>query len=429
MEQLRFNDRVIWRFSLYGFLKNQQYYEPFFLLVLRAKGLSFFEIGLLYSFREVCINIMAIPAGFFADLYGRRTSLLVCFLAYIVSFLGFAYGHGLAVIFPTMFAFAVGESFRSGTHKAMIFHYLHLIGRENQKTAIYGYTRFWSKTGSALSSLISGALVFLSGGYEQIFAFTIAPYFLNGLNVATYPAVLEGEELHSRRNLHELLRTMFRETWACVKSPELRALFIESAALQSIAKTVRDYVQPLVVAVLGGFALGPLVHVDKTRRSAFLLGALYFVLNGVAATSARNAHRFDQLDRRRFPWLWCAVGSVGILLMVGNVMRTALVGATWIAIAGFVILVLLENVWRPLFLDRLDDVSDSRYGAAVLSVEAQFSSLGVMVMAPLVGKIADHSGLTGVGMMVALVACVPALVSYQRKRRSLERQGALPLHQ
>ena len=36
---------MLFRFCLYGFLKNQQYYEPFLILVFREKGLSFLQIG------------------------------------------------------------------------------------------------------------------------------------------------------------------------------------------------------------------------------------------------------------------------------------------------------------------------------------------------------------------------------------------------
>ena len=132
-------DRLLWRFSLYGFLKNQQYYEPFFLLVLRSKGLSYFQIGLLHSFREIGVNLMGIPAGFLADMRGRRTALVLCFAAYILSFLGFALTTSFPSLLLSMFAFSVGESFRSGTHKAMIFHHLRMSGRESEKAVVYGF--------------------------------------------------------------------------------------------------------------------------------------------------------------------------------------------------------------------------------------------------------------------------------------------------
>ncbi|MBT7298324.1 MAG: MFS transporter, partial [Victivallales bacterium] len=60
---------MLFRFCLYGFLKNQQYYEPFLILVFREKGLSFLQIGLLVGFREICLNLFEIPSGAVADLY------------------------------------------------------------------------------------------------------------------------------------------------------------------------------------------------------------------------------------------------------------------------------------------------------------------------------------------------------------------------
>jgi len=77
---------MLFRFSLYGFLKNQRYFEPFLILIFLEKGLSFFWIGLLIGFREVCINVMEIPTGAVADLYGRRRCMLASFAAYIFSF-------------------------------------------------------------------------------------------------------------------------------------------------------------------------------------------------------------------------------------------------------------------------------------------------------------------------------------------------------
>lgn len=410
-------DPLLWRFSLYGFLKNQQYYEPFFLLVLRGKGLTFFQIGLLYTFREICVNLMGIPAGFLADMRGRRQALLVCFGAYILAFLGFSLGQGLPLLFAAMFAFAVGESFRSGTHKAMIFHHLRLTGQEANKARVYGFTRSWSKIGSALSSLLSGFLVFLTGAFSNTFLFAIPPALLNMINVGTYPARLEGEHTGKKFSPREAVATMARETLACVRNRGLRGLFVESATLQAAAKVVKDYLQPLIVVALATWSTsGPLASVDATRRSAFLLALAYFMLNLIAAWASRHSHRFDAIERRHFPWLWACVVVVGVLLAGGSALRGMVPGATGVAVLGFFLLVLVENIWRPLFLDRLDEVADSSYGAAILSVEAQFGSLSIMVCAPVIGIIADHFGLPGVGVFVVALAVTTGFLSTRRKR-------------
>jgi len=48
---------MIFRFSLYGFLKNQRYFEAFLILVFLDKGLDFFRIGLLVAARELTVNV------------------------------------------------------------------------------------------------------------------------------------------------------------------------------------------------------------------------------------------------------------------------------------------------------------------------------------------------------------------------------------
>ena len=77
---------MLLRFCLYGFLKNQRYFEAFLVLAFLEKGLTFFAIGLLIGFREVCINLFEIPSGAVADLHGRRRAMIFSFSAYLVAF-------------------------------------------------------------------------------------------------------------------------------------------------------------------------------------------------------------------------------------------------------------------------------------------------------------------------------------------------------
>jgi len=67
------------RFSLYGFLKNQRYYEPFMILLFLERGFSFTQIGILVAFREIWINLFEVPSGALADMYGRRRCMILTF--------------------------------------------------------------------------------------------------------------------------------------------------------------------------------------------------------------------------------------------------------------------------------------------------------------------------------------------------------------
>ena len=77
---------MLGRFCLYGFLKNQQYYDPFLILAFRQMELSFFMIGVLVAFRHLICNLMEIPSGAIADLYGRRKSMILRALALELGF-------------------------------------------------------------------------------------------------------------------------------------------------------------------------------------------------------------------------------------------------------------------------------------------------------------------------------------------------------
>ena len=42
-------DKQIYKFSAYGFLKNLRFFDPFIILFFREMGISFLEIGILFS--------------------------------------------------------------------------------------------------------------------------------------------------------------------------------------------------------------------------------------------------------------------------------------------------------------------------------------------------------------------------------------------
>lgn len=381
---------MLFRFCLYGFLKNQQYYEPFLILVFREKGLSFLQIGLLVGFREVCVNLFEIPSGAAADLYGRRRSMIVSMAAYIASFAVFAMSKSLAVLFAAMFCFAVGDAFRTGTHKAIIFDWLRFQGRTDERTKVYGYTRSWSKLGSAVSVLIAAALVFRTGNYTSIFWFCIIPYALNIVNFLGYPAALDGACVtgFSLRAVAGMLWRTLRQT---LGERPLRRLLGESFCYEGMFSVAKDYLQPVLRQT--ALALPVLTTLADKRRAALLVGLVYFVMHLLSSQASRYAHRVvewrgDEERAARFLWHldWLLFAAlVPLLLLRWN-------GLT---IGAFVGLSVLQNVWRPLLMARLDSHSAPEQGATILSIESQAKSLGIMLLAPLLGWTVDATARLG----------------------------------
>ena len=115
---------MIFRFSLYGFLKNLQFFDPFLILFFLSIGLTYLEIGTLIAIRSVLINLFEIPSGAVADLYGKKNAMVFSLSSYIISFTIFSFSKNFSMLVPAIFFFAVGEAFRTGIHKAIIFDWL-----------------------------------------------------------------------------------------------------------------------------------------------------------------------------------------------------------------------------------------------------------------------------------------------------------------
>ncbi|MCE2400439.1 MFS transporter [Candidatus Poribacteria bacterium] len=398
---------MLFRFSLYGFLKNQRYYDPFLILAFLEKGLSFFQIGILIGFREVCTNLFEIPSGALADLYGRRRAMIFSFCAYIVSFATFAVSKSLPMLFGAMFFFGLGDAFRTGTHKAMIFDWLRLQGRSDEKTKIYGFTRSWSQMGSAVSVLIAGVLVFYRGNFTDIFWFSIIPYFLNIINFFGYPKELDGDRQSefSLKAVAHLLGSALKQS---VQFPPLRRLVFEGMGFEGMYKASKDYLQPILEKT--AIALPILITLDVSKRTAFLVTVIYFPLYFLSSFASRNSHRVSD-------WRGGDEGAAQFMWWIDLALFALLIPALWFSwhsamIVLFIGLAILQNFWRPVLISRFDAQSTPDMGATVLSIEAQAKSLATIVLAPLLGWLVDSVGnFSPVGIVGTCIA-VTILLAY-----------------
>jgi hypothetical protein len=388
------------RFSLYGFLKNQQYYEYFLILAFRQMGLPYFMIGLLIAFREIMVNVMEVPSGAAADLLGKRDSMIFSFISYIISFAIFglsgmwANGYGLAqhllflLLCLAMFFFAIGEAFRTGTHKALIFAWLRIQGRIAERTRVYGYTRSWSKIGSAFSVIVACILVFITSNFILVFFFSIVPYILNIVNFLGYPGEID-YKAGERTRIADIVKHLRETLMISVRRRSLRRLVLESMGFEGFFKASKDYLQPILMA-----AALPLtseffqsIQLTEEQSSVLLIGPVYVVLFLMSAVASRNAYWFvarsgheDKTARA----LW----GTGVLIF-SILLPSMYYGMDWIMITGFIALYVIQNLWRPVLISRFDSHSDEAKGATVLSIESQAKSLSTMVIAPPLGFAVD----------------------------------------
>ena len=390
------------KFGMYGFLKNLRFFEPFLILFFLASGdLNLFQIGLLISIREIIIYIVEIPSGVVADMYGKKTQLVICFIFYIISFIIFFLGgiypsFWLFVIAMSLFGFA--EAFRSGTHKAMIMQFLDVEDIVEQKSEVYGKTRSMSLIGSTVMSIISVVLILLvKGEYHWLFLAAIVPYTIDMIMILTYP-----NYMNQKKETSFKFKQFLRENWLSLKyvftTKKVRGFVLDASAFQAGFKSIKDYIQPLILAATVG-----LYVFSQNQNEEVYIGIIYAVIYIISALASANAYKLEgKVDKVKIiNYAWLLMGAVSLFLgfFTANI---------YVIFATFIVMYIILNLRRPIMVQEIGDVTEEGRRASALSIQAQLTSILLVIFAPLIGLIADYSydllfKLVGITMILIFI--------------------------
>lgn len=399
-------NRQYYKFCFYGFLKNLRFFDAFFILFLRERGLTFTEIGILYAVREVVMNVSEIPSGIIADTYGRKRALLGSFLLYIFSFLVFYFSGGFWLFLLAFTLYGIADAFRSGTHKGMIMDYLKLNRWEEQKINYYGHTRAWSQMGSAISALLAGLIVFCSGTYQNIFLFSVIPYLLNLLLIASYPVELNGffEPKQSRtgRGVRFTLAALVKT----IRQPKVLEIINTTAFHSAYLKAVKDYIQPLIVNV--ALLIPIMISDDAEKRNGVVLGLIYFIIYFLTARASQLSSKVAVRNKRSISFRTLFLGFI-----FGIVSGALYIYGFWIlSLVAFAGIFIVENIRKPILTGFIADQVPNEILTSVISAQSFIRTLITAILALIFGIVADHFGL---GVSVLTVSLFLSVITMMIK--------------
>jgi MFS family permease len=380
-------DIQYYKFCGYGFLKNLRFFEPFLILFFLEKDLTYLQIGVLYTIRETVRNVFEIPSGLAADVLGRRRTMIMAFCLYIVSFLVYSVSQRYGMLMAATVIFAIGDVTRTGTHKAMIFDYLERQHWTSQKVNYYGHTRSWSQAGSALSSLLAGALVFYTGRIGQVFFYSVIPYALGLLLMISYPAYLDGQAPGlSRSGLKHAFKVTLKSFWHSIRQARVFRGILNLSVYSGYYRAVKDYVQPLIQAA--ALSIPVFTSLGSGQKTAVLVGMIYFRIYLLSSLVARQSGRFSQ----RFQGLST---PLNLTLIAGLILGTltggfSMAGFPLLSMILFIGIYLIQNLRLPTGIAYFTENLDPDILATTMSAESQSKSLFAAVIALMIGFLADR---------------------------------------
>lgn len=400
------------KFSLYGLFKNLKFFDPFLWVYLVSNGLDITYIGILVAIRELIIYVFEIPSGVFADKFGKKNELVLCFIFYIVSFILFFIGGYFIVFVLAFIAYGFGEAFRSGTHKAMIMEFLDYHELKEDKSKIYGLTRSYSMIGSTMSSLLSVAFVIWLPDLRLLFLFSIVPYVIDLFLILSYP-----EYLNLEKDINVTMKDFFKGITVVIfytlKRKKMRRTLIDSAMYNAIFKSIKDFIQPIIISFMVGIII--FTHLDQDGNSKVILGLIYAGIFIISAITSKNSHKVQGYGSKNkilyFIWLLSAI----LFLVLGY-----FVHIWYVVIFMFILIYVLQNIRKPLMVQKIGDCTDKDKRASVLSVESQITSLFIIVLAPTLAFVYDHFGPAYIFYFLAMINVVFFIVERNISKEKVE---------
>jgi hypothetical protein len=234
-----------------------------------------------------------------------------------------------------------------------------------------------------IASLVSIILVLWLPEIRYLFLIAIIPYLLDLLLVLTYP-----NYLNDRKDSEFTIKSFLKHNVESIKytfsKSNVRNAIFSSASYQASFKSIKDYIQPIIITITVSYALFTSFSADDNTK--IYIGLIYAVIYLFSAIASKNSYRFKVFGQTktmvRNMWLLSGLAILILSVSLDSMLMVFII---------FTILYVLMNIRRPMMVERIGDVTHPDKRASVLSVESQMTSILIAIFAPLIGLLAEYS--------------------------------------
>ena len=387
------------RYYLFQLLVAFQFWSPFWALWLFAHA-DYFESTLIDVVFWVVSLLVAMPAGAFADRYGRKRALLAGIAIWILGIVlfGLATDPSAYALANAMWAFGAG--FLWGAGSAYLYDTLVEVRLEARYPAMSGRVATFSFLGTALASVLGGLIVAATARFDV----TLLLYVIPGLGALAVAFTFREPSVprNPAANLVGQIRIGLR---TAAKNRQILLLILFQIAM-SLVFYIMSFFRPRFI--------DDVVHGDYT-----IMGLVYGGFFCVAALAGLFVARLlDRLGEA------VALGLLVLLVFPPFLLVYAVGAGTFSLDVAFVLGVLGQVsfyvVWgleSPVLTTILNRRVASGDRATVLAIVGFFDMLVIAVVEPAVGFVANDAGYATGLALLALAAAVPASYAVVAFRR------------
>jgi len=377
---------------IYNILINFNITNAIWVIYMSFKGMSLIEIGIAEGIYHITSFTCEIPTGALADVYGRKSSLVLARISALVSAVLMMASKDL-VGFSIAFVFsALANTLNSGASDSLIYDSLKQLNRHGEFKKMFGGMLLLIEISKAAAVVLGGILSDKSFIYAYIACIVIETMALLAAVNFSEPKIKEEKE--ERVNLIQQMK----DSIIILKDRRLVLyLIMFSALIGTVGTTVYFYCQKYFETM--GYS--------KTVISiCFALSCL------ISGLSSKYAYKVENRLKGR-----------GIVMLLPVINAAAIIGLALsdkrYTVVFFLTISVVEGLTYPIFSDYINSLIPSEYRATILSMESSFFSIFMIIIFPLVGFISEIFGMT-FGFIVATVLYIPLMIFIMLKLKKHE---------
>ncbi|MBK5277104.1 MAG: MFS transporter [Desulfuromonadales bacterium] len=384
--------------KLYAFSFLQMTLFPMAIITLFWKdhiGLSLTQILLLQSILSIVMVVMEYPTGYISDRVGYRFALSLASLLGMTGWGVYTLASTFSHVLVAEILLGISLAFISGSDSALLYETLKAEGSEQDYARYQGRMSGFAQTGESLGAIFAGVmyvwaplLPFILQVGVWLLALLLTRTMLEPPRLIASPASHLADALRSVR-------------YAFVENRRLRSIILLNAALGLASFYQVWLIQP---------------YMQHAGVPLAWFGPVWTGANLCVALGALASHRVTALmgDRRML--------LLFVLLVWGGYLGLGTAGGVW-GFLFYYLLTIMRGLRGPLMLGHAHHESPSSHRAGILSLQSFCFRLMFAISGPLVGLLADASGVrqTFRYLLVGFLVLLPPLAFvYVRHLRKTE---------
>ncbi|PIR93663.1 hypothetical protein COT97_05320 [Candidatus Falkowbacteria bacterium CG10_big_fil_rev_8_21_14_0_10_39_11] len=349
---------------LASFLKNQTYFVPIIIIFFQNLGLSYSEIFWIFTIGSVFSFLIEIPTGIFADLYGKRKSIIFSKFIIFLAFVAFGLSFNFLTLLAANLLYELGKSFRSGSETAYVYDYL--AGHEDSPsyTTVKANQKFYARLSESIGTAVGG-LIAVRFGFNWAFLIAAIPAFINYLQTLTWDRIKENGEKFSLVGRFKFAGDSFREIY---RQKVLLRIIINIILFSSVFFALDKFIQPYMV------------------EAGVPLELFGFIYSGFLLLVAFVVRYVSKLEDK-----FGGMAVVNYLTLI-SFLPLLILGLGYSSIIGIILfffVLMVANIRSPIENSVFHEHVGSKNRATMGSILELFKSSAKLIVLPITGYLAD----------------------------------------